>query len=424
MASLPLSLRTYRFATSLLEPAAPLLLNRRARRGKESVLRLSERLGHASRARPEGTLIWIHAVSVGECLAVLPLIEALLAVPGRNVLLTSGTVTSAKLMEERLPQRTLHQFAPVDTPGAVGRFLDHWRPDVGIFVDSEVWPNMLLSARAKGVRLAVVNGRMTERSFAGWTRAQGAAASLFGLYEAVLVQDKEAAERFAKLGARNVVVTGNLKADAPALPVEPDALAELQRQIGARPIFLATNTHAGEDGIILEAFDRLRREFPDLLAIIAPRHAERGPELAQLSGKRGHASRSPGEKVDDGVSIYIVDTMGELGLFYRLASFAFVGKSLVAGGGQNPLEPARLGVAVLAGPHTENFREAYETIFAAQGLGRVASVDDLVGLAAQMLRAPSEARRIGAAALEAVAKLSGALARTHEAVERLLKTHA
>ncbi len=318
MTPLPLSLRAYRVATAVLEPAAPMLLHRRAHNGKESLARMAERLGHPSKARPAGQLLWIHGASVGECVSVLPLIDLLLATPGRSVLLTSGTVTSAKLMAERLPAHAIHQFAPVDTPRAVDRFLAHWRPDVAIFVDSEIWPNILIATHAASVPLAIVNGRMTERSFRGWARAKGAAASLFSLYDAALVQDEPTARKFKTLGARNVEVSGSLKADALALPADKDALDALRRQIGERPVFLATNTHDGEEKQLLAVHDSLRTRFPSLLTIIAPRHAERGPEIADACGTRAIARRALGQDIDDGTEIYIADTMGELGLFYRL----------------------------------------------------------------------------------------------------------
>src|SRR5271155_2793755 len=266
---LPFSLRAYRYATRALEPIAPLALRRRARRGKENLERISERLGFASRARPDGTLIWIHGASVGECLSVLPLIDALLATPKRSVLMTSGTVASAAMMADRLPRGALHQFSPVDTPAAVARFLDHWRPDIGLFVDSEIWPNILIAAAKKGTRLAIVNGRMSEKSFGGWQRAKRMAASLLGLFDIALVQDNETAERLKGLGARAVEITGSLKADSPPLPADTQALDALRRAIGSRPVLLATNTHPGEDEIVLGVHDRLRGRFPSLLTIIA-----------------------------------------------------------------------------------------------------------------------------------------------------------
>ena len=292
MANTPLGLLAYRFATLALTPAGPLALRSRMKRGKEDATRLGERIGHAGRARPEGALIWIHGASVGECLSVLPLIGELLKVPGRHVLVTSGTVTSAKLMAERLPERAFHQFAPIDTPGSIARFLAHWQPDIGLFVDSEIWPNMLSQARARGTRLAIVNGRMSERSFNGWRHAPKTASAILCLFDLCLAQDSQTAERLKLLGARDVRVSGNLKADAPPLPADEAKLLGLRTAIAGRPILLATSTHPGEDETILPAHDALKRAHPDLLTIIAPRHPQRGPEIAMLCGTRPTLRRS------------------------------------------------------------------------------------------------------------------------------------
>jgi 3-deoxy-D-manno-octulosonic-acid transferase len=420
----PLSLRAYRYATTALEPIAPFALRRRMRRGKENPERLPERLGVASRARPPGTLIWIHAASVGESLSVLPLIDALLAEAGRSVLVTSGTVTSAQLMAERLPRHAIHQFSPVDTPGAVARFLDHWRPRIGLFVDSEIWPNTIAAAHERGVGLAIVNGRMSEKSFTSWSKAKRMAARLFSLYEICLVQDAETASRFKNLGATSVQITGSLKSDSPPLPADPEMLADLRKRIGDRPIFLATNTHAGEDELVLGVHDALRVRFPSLLTIIVPRHPERRADIVAACGSRAVALRSRGDKPGANIDVYIADTLGELGLFYRLTGFAFIGKSLTGEGGQNPLEAARLGCVVIAGPHTANFSEAYDAIFVAQGLGRVSSPAEIETLATRLLIEPAATRNLGEAAAMAVRALGGALERTRLAVEAMLRSHA
>jgi len=420
----PLGYMAYRAATTALEPVVPLLLRRRAGRGKEDNTRANERLGRDLPRRPEGTLIWIHGASVGECLAALPLIEALLNKGGTNVLVTSGTVTSAKLMQERLPARALHQFVPIDTPAATRRFLDHWKPDAGLFVDSDIWPNLVLGAKARGIKLALVNARMSEKSFAGWRWARGTAAALLSAFDICLAQDDLIAERFRILGARNVRVIGSLKADAPPLPADPEKLVALVEAIGRRPVLLAAQTHPGEDETVLPAHDALRQSIPDLLTILVPRHIERGPELAMLCGERAAKRRALGELPGPGTAVYVADTMGELGLFYRIAPFAFVGGSLIRHGGQNPLEPARLGCAVLAGPHTFNFTSAYEAIFAAQKLGLVHSSAEITELAGHLLRHPAEAKQLGTAAEAAADELGGAVEKTVSAVEQLLSQHA
>jgi 3-deoxy-D-manno-octulosonic-acid transferase len=420
MARAPLGFLAYRAATAALSPVVPLLLKRRARRGKEDRARSNERLGRDLTARPDGPLVWVHGASVGECIAALPLIEALLADPHRNVLVTSGTVTSAEIMAKRLPPRALHQFVPIDTPRATARFLEHWRPDVGLFVDSDIWPNLVLGARARGVRLALVNARMSERSFGGWRWAPRTAATLLSAFDACLAQDDEIAARFEKLGAHGVRVVGSLKADAPPLPADRSALAALREAIGARPILLAAQTHPSEDETVLPAHDMLRATFPDLLTVLVPRHVERGAHLAELCGTRPVRRRASGELPDAATAVYVADTMGELGLFYRLAPFAFVGGSLVRHGGQNPLEPARLGTGVLAGPHTFNFTTAYDAIFRAQGMGLVGSSAQIADAARRLLGDPAQAKALGQAAMAAADTLGGAVARTLAVAEQLL----
>ena len=193
MERMPLGIMAYRLATRALAPLAPFLLHRRSLRGKEHPERAGERLGIASQPRPSGALVWVHGASVGECMAALPLIEALLAEARCNVLVTSGTVTSAKIMSERLPARALHQFVPIDTPAATAHFLDYWRPQVGLFVDSDIWPNLVLGAKERGVRLALINARMSKRSFEGWRLAPASAGVLLAAFEACLAQDEEIA---------------------------------------------------------------------------------------------------------------------------------------------------------------------------------------------------------------------------------------
>lgn len=423
MAMLPLGLTAYRCASYAFAPVAPMLLRQRMLRGKEDPARMAERIGRTNLARPDGTLLWIYGASVGESLAALPLIETLRA-EGRGILVTSGTVTAARLLAERLPDGVLHQFAPIDTPSAVARFLDHWRPAVGLFVDSEIWPNMVLGAHARGVRLGLINGRMSARSFDGWSRARRSAAALLSRYDLCLAIDTETAARLTALGAKDVEVTGSLKADAPPLPADPELLAALRTAIGNRPVLLAAQTHPGEEETVLPVHDALRQKFPDLLTIIVPRHPERGGEIAMLCGTRKSVHRAEGALPANDTAIYIADTIGDLGLFYRLATFAFVGGSLVPHGGQNPLEVARLGCVVLAGPHTANFADAYRAIFDAQGTGRVRSSREIAALAERLLSAPEDTAAMAKRAAAGAATLGGAVEKTRSAVEAMLASHA
>jgi 3-deoxy-D-manno-octulosonic-acid transferase len=423
MAGLPLGLHAWRWLGIAVTPLAPLLLRERAARGKEDIARMGERLGIASAPRPDGRLIWIHGASVGESLAALPLIEKLLA-EDVKVLVTSGTVTSANMMQARLPAGAIHQYVPLDTPRATARFLDHWRPAAGLFVESDLWPNLLLEAQRRGVKLALINARISERSAAGWRRAPKMARTLLGVFDTILAQDEDFAARFRALGAHDVIVAGSLKADAPPLSCDETALAEMRAMIADRPILLAAQTHPGEDETLLPAHDQLRARFPDLLTIIVPRHVERGPDIAMLCGARPNARRAAGEPVTASIAIYIADTMNELGLFYRLPSFCFLGGTLVPMHGHNPLEPAILHCAVLAGSSRANSARAFEEVLGAQGFGSVQTSADIAREAERLLSDPQAARAAGAAAARGAARLSGAVEKTIGAVKNLLGADA
>jgi 3-deoxy-D-manno-octulosonic-acid transferase len=424
MAKTPFTLSAYRLATNAVSPAVPWFLRGRAARGKENTSRVNERLGRPTQTRPAGELIWVHGASVGESLAGLPVIAKLMAAGHRNIMVTTGTVTSAELMEERLPEGAFHQFLPVDTPGAVARFLDYWKPSLGMFIDSDLWPNMLMGAKARDIPLVLINARISEKSFRGWQRAPATVKALLSAFRACLAQDEEIATRLRALGADDVRNVGSLKADAEALPADPAKLDVLKRAIGARPVLLASQTHPGEDETVLPAHDALKQTYPDLLTIIVPRHRERGGEIAMLCGTRAYKRRSEGHEPGADTAIYIADTMGELGLFYRLVKFCFVGGSLIPHGGQNPLEPARLHCAVMAGPHTFNFTSAYEAIFKAQEEGLVRSASDIAALAGQLLADPAKADALGAAAKDGADTLGGAVGKTCDVVEAILASHA
>jgi len=419
----PFGLKAWWWTLRAAEPLAPLLLRQRAARGKEDVNRKGERLGMASQPRPDGALVWLHGASVGESLAALPLVERLLA-DGFQVLATSGTVTSAAVLAQRLPQGAVHQYVPLDTPGAVKRFLDHWRPLAGLFVESDLWPNLIGAAKARGVKLALVNARISEKSAANWRRAPKTAAALLGAFDLVLAQDAQIAARFRGLDARNVTVVGSLKADAPPLAADETALKTLKDMIGGRPLLVAAQTHEGEDETILPAHDLLRARFPDLLTIIIPRHPARGDSIAMLCGARGAARRALGDAITPATSVYVADTLGEMGLFYRLAPFCFLGGSLVPLGGHNPLEPAALGCAVLAGPHRDNAREAFAAVLGAQGFGTVQSSADIAREAGRLLADPAAALRAGEAARAGAATLTGAVEKSVALLKEMLDARA
>ncbi|MEX0814386.1 MAG: glycosyltransferase N-terminal domain-containing protein, partial [Dongiaceae bacterium] len=381
----------YRRLSGLAAPALRLYLAARAHRGKEDPARLGERLGRPSRARPEGKLLWLHAASVGEAASALALLRRLAqARPEAALLLTTGTLASARFIAGRLPEGALHQYLPLDCTAWVRRFLDHWRPDLAIWIESELWPNLIVETRARGVPTALVNGRLSERSFRRWRRAPGLAAELLGGFAVVLGQDPAQTERLAALGAFAATCAGNLKFAAEPLPADPAALADLRRAVAGRPSWLAASTHPGEEEIVAAAHARLAASWPGLLTVIAPRHPARGGAIHRLLVDRGLsvARRSRGEPIGPATEIYLADTVGELGLFYRIAGVAFLGGSLVGHGGHNPLEPARLGTAVLSGPQTFNFAPIYARLLAAGAARAVADAPTLAAAVGELLPDP------------------------------------
>lgn len=413
----------YRLLTTAAGPAIDRLLARRLKRGKEHPVRLPERRGVPGAARPPGPLVWVHGASVGEALSVLPLIERLLAArPGLHVLLTTGTVTSAALMAERLPPRAVHQFVPVDRPAWVRRFLDHWRPDLALWMESEFWPNLLLETQRRGVPTVLVNGRISERSFAAWQRLPSLIAKLLKGFTLVLGQTEGDRARLEALGAPQTAFLGNIKFSAPPLPAADDALDALRAAAGSRPLWLAASTHAGEEAIAWQVHRRAAVAHHGLLTVIVPRHPERGPAIAvelEAAGARV-ARRSSGRLPDTATDVYVADTLGEMGLFYRLARVVFVGKSLCGGGGQNPLEPARLGCAVLLGPRTENFADIAGRMVAAGAARRVADAGELAEVVSGLLGAATEREALGQAAAAFAGAEAGALDRVLERLGPLL----
>ncbi len=379
----------YARGTRLAAPALRRMLRRRADRGKEIPERLAEREGIASLPRPAGRLIWVHAASVGETMSALPLIR-LLAASGA-VLLTTGTVTSARLAAERLPAGALHQFVPLDVPGWVARFLAHWRPDAAVFLESEIWPNLLGACDERGIQRFLVNGRLSAASTRNWKRAPGTARRLLGGFAAIHAQSAGDAANFRALGAMQVREWGNLKFFAAPLPVDEAVLVSLQAAIPG-PVWLAASTHPGEEALVFAAHQALLPDFPGLVTLLVPRHPERGAVVAAICG--GAPRRSLGQAPVPG-QVYVADTLGELGLFFRLAPFAFVGNSLAGFGGHNIVEPALLARPVICGPHLENFEEAAARLRSVQALLEVEGEEGLAGAARGWLADPAASHAAG-----------------------------
>jgi 3-deoxy-D-manno-octulosonic-acid transferase len=416
--SAPMTLAAYRIAAEVGTVLAPWLLDRRLARGKENPDRITERRGEPSAQRPPGPLVWLHGASVGEFVAILPLVERIRA-RGLTVLMTTGTVTSAELAQKRLPAGALHQFIPLDMPRFVARFLDYWHPDLAVFMESELWPNLILSASARHVPMILVNGRMSERSFGRWRYFPKTIESLLRRFDLCLVRSASDAKRFGALGAPRVSITGNLKFDVPALPVDAGKHAAFADAIRGRIVVAAASTHPGEESVVVDVHRRLKIACPDLLTVIAPRHPQRGPAIAEIASTAGlrPALRSRGGSPAGETDICIFDTLGELGLIYQLAPIVFMGGSLVRHGGQNPIEAIKFGAAILHGPHVSNFDEIYDELDRTDAAALVADAGELTTRVDTWIKDSAAREEVAQRARHYVEKLGGALDLTVSALE-------
>lgn len=413
-------LTLYRGAATALGPAIDAYLRHRMARGKEDPDRIGERRGIPGLPRPRGGLVWMHAASVGESVALLPLVERLRTDrPELSLLVTTGTVTSAATMAKRLPDGVIHQFVPVDRPAWVRGFLEHWRPDLGIWVESDLWPNLVIGARDAGVRLALVDARMSDGAYRRWRRAGRMARPLFTAFDLVLASSAAQADRFRALGSGDVRFVGNLKAAGAPPPVDRAGVTALARAIGGRPVWLAANTHPGEDAAVLDVHARLAGDRPDVLTVIAPRHPSRGDQVEALASQRGLAvaRRSAGELPRPATAVYLADTLGEMGTLYASVPITFLAGSLVPVGGHNPIEPAHAGTALLLGPLMPNNRDAADALVAAgaarpvRDAGTIASaVSGLLGDPGAVRAMADQARRVAADGRQGLDRILDALA--------------
>jgi 3-deoxy-D-manno-octulosonic-acid transferase len=412
-----LALLTYSVLTSACRPLVPLFLRTRLLRGKEDPARIQERLGIATRPRPPGKLAWMHGASIGESLSLLPCMEEFVS-RGFHIVLTSGSVSSARVLVERLPAGSFHQFLPLDIFAYALRFLDYWRPEIVLIAESEIWPNLFHAIKQRNIPLASVNARLSEKSFVRWSKAPKAAAEVFGLIDLCLAQTREDAERFAGLGTRNVRVAGNLKFDASPPPANPAELTDLTTRIGARPVWAALSTHAGEEEIVADAHAALRSQFPTLLTILTPRHPRRSDAIARMLARKGLRVARHSQKaiLGNDTEIYLADTLGETGLIYRVSMLAFIGRSLAVKGGQNPIEAAKLNCAILHGPHVGAFREVYAALDAGEGAFLVKDGKTLIKGVRWLLSDAQALRRTARNAAHIAEEHSGATARVMQAI--------
>ena len=418
---LPMTLRAYRKLSAAAAPFSAALIRRRLKQGKEDPERVNERRGISTAIRPPGPLVWIHGASVGEVLAAAALVDRLRALNIR-ILMTSGTVTSAEIVTGRFPPDVLHQYLPYDAPRYVERFLDHWQPTLALLVESDIWPNLIMSCSERRVPMVVINGRMSQRSFPRWQKAQATIGALLSRLDFVLAQSGSDAERFASLGARDVITTGNLKLDVQAPSADREKLDRLLALLRGRPVIVAASTHAGEEEIVIAAHRKLATYLPALMTVVIPRHPKRGSEVVELAAGAGlqAAQRSREQMPSAQTDVYVADTIGEMGLFYRLAPIVFMGGSLVAHGGQNPIEAIKLGASIVHGPHVHNFAEVYGALDRTGGARQVDNVELLVRQIAQWLSDTKLRQQSNDAAIAVVEKLGGALERTLTALEPYL----
>lgn len=374
----------------------------RAKDGKEDADRLAERFGVASKDRPDGPLVWFHAASVGESLSIIELIIQIIEdYPQMTVLVTTGTKSAATLLNSRLPKGTIHQYVPVDTPAAVAGFLDHWKPDLAVWTESEFWPRLMVRTHDRGIPMLLVNGRITDQTRQRWRKLRGAARSLLARFDMLLLQNDAMARAFRDIGANphRIDVTGSLKEGAVPLPFDENARKDIVAKIGRRAVWLAASTHDGEEEIVLAAHQNVLRRSPEALLILAPRHPQRAPVLRALieDAGLGVAQRSLGETIEHSTDVYLADTLGEMGLWYRVAPVSFVGGSLVAVGGHNPFEPAALGSAIIHGPHVFNFDDIYARLEEKNASVSVTGATSLASTVYDCLHADASAQLAAAA---------------------------
>ncbi|MDQ7019791.1 MAG: 3-deoxy-D-manno-octulosonic acid transferase [Robiginitomaculum sp.] len=368
---MPLGLGIYRALTHGLTPLAPAWLGRRAKAGKEEAARIAERFGITDMTRPTGTLVWLHGASVGEAELALNLMQAMLATrDDLHFLITTGTRTSADMVARRLGKNAVHQYLPLDLPRAVTRFMAHWHPDLGVLMESELWPNLILAAKAHGTPLALANARMNEYSLHRWKSVPFSAAKLIRAFDWIGAADRGTRAGLMKLSNQPYETVGNLKFSMPAPMADKSTLSRLQAAMKDRPVWLALSTHEGEDKTVLRAHQQILQSHPNALLVLVPRHPERADKIITLCDQAGLATtrHSTGANPDEATRVYLGDSIGEMGLWLRLGTPAFIGGSLLPTlSGHNPLEAARLNVPVLCGLYCASFQEIYEALIRAEG---------------------------------------------------------
>lgn len=382
---------------TLIQASFPLLIkpyiNKRIKKGKEDPNRLNERFGQPKIARPDGKIIWMHGASVGETVSMLPLIDKILKEDKNiNVLVTSGTVTSAEVMSKRLPARAIHQYIPIDNPKFVKNFINHWKPDLALWFEAELWPSLISEIHQCKIPLILVNGRIADKAFKHWKMFKFLSKEMLSCFNLCLGQSEEDTRRLNIIGAKDAKYLGNLKYAGFNPPVDENKKQEISSQISGRPLWGVISTHNNEEEQIGQYIAEMKKQIPNIFTLIAPRHPQRGVEIQQQLNQLGLKTslRSKNEKINKDTDVYIADTIGEVGIWYDLAPIIFIGGSLIPHGGQNFIEPCRFHDAVLVGPNTQNFVEATNRAKKAQAIIQVQNAKELTEKVIFLLNNPQE----------------------------------
>ncbi|MCR5506996.1 MAG: 3-deoxy-D-manno-octulosonic acid transferase [bacterium] len=417
----------YRFLMFILKPMVKPVLFIRRMKGLETKdsIRKVERFGYASVKRPNKKIVWFNAASVGESNSIIPVIDEILKkYPDTFVLVTTTTVTAADGMAKKLSgKNAVHQFLPIDRRAYVDRFFDYWKPSVGFFVDSDFWPNLILSAKDHKIPLILLNGRVSDKSFAKWKNNLPFIKPLASAFEFTFGKSEDDCKKLSTMGFKKPVCVGNLKYAVPPLSYDKEELKNLSSQIGSRHLFVVSSTHPGEEELCISAFMNIKKRFPDVLMVIAPRHPARGEEIKSLIEANGLKAvlRSSGDKITKNVDIYIANTMGELGLFYNLSEIAFVGGSLIKWGGHNPMEPARLHNTVLSGKYVHNFQETYDLLKSEKAVVMVNDEKDFASKVKAFFENPDVAKDYMSRAFYVAEREAAVLSRVMEKLEPVIK---
>ncbi len=397
MINYPIGILLYKFFCFSMFPLILTFYMVRKFRGKEDLYRFSERKGLATIDRPNGKLVWLHCASVGEAQSALPIIKKLIKEIDANFLITTGTISSYQIIKKRVPKKVYHQYIPIDLNRYNKRFLKYWNPDLVLWFESELWPNILLLLQERNIKHLIINARMSEKSFQKWKYFPSTAKKILSGFDLCITQSKEDSIKFKFFGTENVIDLVNIKYFVPKLDVESDQLKFFTNSFKGRKVWLAASTHEGEELLVADIHISLSKKIPNLLTIIAPRHPNRRKSIEKmlLEKKLDFSIRSRGEIPDFKTDIYLADSIGEMGLWYSICKIVFLGKSIIGKGGQNPIEPSLFGCAVICGSHVENFSEVVRELLNVEAIIQIDSMEDIQNELFMLLNNVNHASDIG-----------------------------